>query len=242
MELFAKLKRRLASFRLSKSSLSDVGASEAEIRVGQMQTLVPKLTVRVAKGNCGLCGFNRANGGYWPDVAGDDQTMNTCTIRGIHIANPLATYCQNFDSRDPAPFGALFNILPSHGNSCAPWVGLSAPREGKAMCCICNWPLSHGILLHLPEADVGACGPEHYLEWWSDYLRRWLMYFTALGEKAYSDMYDVTSYSAGGYYSDAKAAFHDAIRTARDLELADEARALESRLAHIQEVFRSQFR
>lgn len=237
MELFAKLKKHLARFRVTKSSPSDVGASEAGIRVGQR-----RLTVRVAKGNCGLCGFNRANGDHWPDAAGDGQTAGVCAIRGFDITEPLTTCCQNFDSRDPSPFGAVFNILPSHENSCAPWVGLSVPREAEATCCICERQLSGGILLHLPEAEVGACGPEHYLAWWSDYLSRRLTFFTALGEKAYSDMYDTIAFSASGYYSNAKEAFYDAIQTARDLELADEVRALESRLAHIKEVFRSQFK
>lgn len=62
----------------------------------------------------------------------------------------------------------------------------------------------------------------------------------AIGEKAYDQMYE-THGSATGLYSDAKEAFYDAIRTARELGLADEAEALAKRLDHIKAVFRSQF-
>jgi hypothetical protein len=55
-------------------------------------------------------------------------------------------------------------------------------------------------------------------------------------------MYEASSGSAAtGCYSDAKEAFHDAIREARELGLEAEARALEARLEHIKAVFRSQF-
>jgi hypothetical protein len=61
-------------------------------------------------------------------------------------------------------------------------------------------------------------------------------------EQAYDDMYEAHSPSqARGLYSDAKEAFHDAIRLARELGLADEAAALSSRLDHIKAVYRSQF-
>jgi hypothetical protein len=94
----------------------------------------------------------------------------------------------------------------------------------------------------LPDGQVEACGPEHYLEWWTDYQRRRLGYFKALGEKAYSDMYDVVFSGASAHYSDAKEAFYSAISTARDLELTDEERALNGRLDHIKNVFRHQFK
>ncbi len=62
------------------------------------------------------------------------------------------------------------------------------------------------------------------------------------GEKAYDAMYDAPSFSAAtGYYSDAKEAFYEAIKLARDLDLKEEMAALEKRLAHIKVVFRSQF-
>jgi hypothetical protein len=60
-----------------------------------------------------------------------------------------------------------------------------------------------------------------------------------MGEAAYDQMYDASSPTA--CYSDAKEAFYDAIRAARELGLETEAAALEARLEHIKAVFRSQF-
>ncbi len=62
----------------------------------------------------------------------------------------------------------------------------------------------------------------------------------ALGEKAYDQMYE-TSASASAMYSDAKDAYHDAIRLAEELELKEESTALSKRLEHIKAVFRNQF-
>lgn len=64
----------------------------------------------------------------------------------------------------------------------------------------------------------------------------------AFAEKAYDDMYEAHSPSgATGRYSDAKEAYYDAIRLARELGLTDEVEALNKRLEHIKAVFRSQF-
>ncbi len=69
-----------------------------------------------------------------------------------------------------------------------------------------------------------------------------LAHLKAMGEKAYDDMYEAHSPSAATTcYSDAKESFYDAIGLARQLDLKDEAEALEKRLAHIKAVFRSQF-
>ena len=63
-----------------------------------------------------------------------------------------------------------------------------------------------------------------------------------MGEEAYDGMYEAGSFSAAtAFYSDAKEAFYDAIRTAAKLGLNEEVQALEKRLAHIKAVFRSQF-
>jgi hypothetical protein len=243
MGSFAKLSKKFLSlFHVTTSWARGAGASEAELSSAQAQPAAPSLTVLAAKGNCARCGFNRANGGQWRDASDEQQAPSVCSIRGLEITHPLTTYCRSCDSRDPALFGATFTILPSHDNLCAPWVGLSAPRESEATCCICGWETPYGILIRLPEAEVGACGPEHYLAWWTDFQSRRLAFFKALGEKAYSDMYDVIGYSASGYYSNAKDAFHDAISTACDLELINEMHALKARLEHIQNVSRSQFR
>ena len=120
---------------------------------------------------------------------------------------------------------------------------LAVPRVGPATCNICSEHSERGIQLQLPDGYVECCGPQHYFDWWTDYLLRRLAYFKLLGERAYSDMYDVVLTStAAGYYSNAKEAFYSAISTARDLELTAEQYALEDRLAHIKAVFRSQFK
>jgi len=64
----------------------------------------------------------------------------------------------------------------------------------------------------------------------------------ALGEKAYDQLYDSRwNRSATALYSDAKEAFHDAIRLAGELDLRGEAERLSQRLEHIKAVFRGQF-
>jgi hypothetical protein len=63
-----------------------------------------------------------------------------------------------------------------------------------------------------------------------------------MGEKAYDDMYEVHSFrDANECYRDAKDYFYEAIALARRLGMAAETEALEQRLQHIKEVFRSQF-
>lgn len=62
----------------------------------------------------------------------------------------------------------------------------------------------------------------------------------AIGEKAYDQLYEARNGTAG-LYSDAKEAFYDAIKVARELNLPEEVEQLEKRLAHIKAVFRSQF-
>ena len=64
----------------------------------------------------------------------------------------------------------------------------------------------------------------------------------SLGEKAYDQLYETRlARSATALYSDAKEAFHDAIRLAGELELRGEAERLSRRLEQIKAVFRSQF-
>ena len=64
----------------------------------------------------------------------------------------------------------------------------------------------------------------------------------AIGEKAYDQLYETSSVgSPSGLYSDAKEAFHDAIRVADELGLQEESAELSKRLEHIKAVFRSQF-
>jgi hypothetical protein len=62
----------------------------------------------------------------------------------------------------------------------------------------------------------------------------------SLGEKYYDQLYE-TRLGATGIYANAKDAFYGAISLANQLGLKNEAEALERRLQHIKEVFRSQF-
>lgn len=230
----------LDRLRLWRSKPSEQTTAREELAEQPSETT---LTVFSPAGNCALCGFNRANEGAWPNAVSTTLQVGVCSIRGFDIHEPGTTYCKNFESRDPVPFGAIYSLLPTHGNAASPWVDLAAPQVRRTNCCICDAKSDVGVTLHLPDGDVGCCGPEHYLAWWTDYLRRRLAYFKLLGEKAYSDMYDVVSFStAAAYYSDAKEAFYSAISIARDLELAKEKLALETRLAHTKDVYRHQFR
>jgi len=64
----------------------------------------------------------------------------------------------------------------------------------------------------------------------------------AQAEKAYARMYDCTNpTAAAARYSDAKEALHDAIGLAQRMGKADVVSRLNTRLAHIKAVFRSQF-
>lgn len=211
------------------------GPAKAELPAVTLHPFLPP-------GNCSRCGFNRTNGGQWDDAAQPHAETGLCSVRGFEITEPLTTYCKNFASRDHAPYGAVFAILPGPTDVCVPWVDLTAPKQSSATCCICGQQASPGILLTLPDGEVGACGPEHYFEWWTDYQLRRLDYFKALGEKAYSDMYEVVFAGATAHYSNAKEAFYSAIRTARDLELTSEVQTLNARLDHIKNIFRHQFK
>jgi len=203
----------------------------------------PALTLFSPTGNCRECRNYRPRTGQ-SSADGDGQHADAfCSIRGFDIREPLTTFCKNFSAPTDSPLGAIYSIFASHGNVALPWVNLAAPRVAPATCCMCGAASETGIRLELHDENVECCGPQHYLDWWTDYLLRRLDYFKLLGERAYSDMYDVISpSSATAYYSDAKEAFYSAISTARDLELRAEHHALEERLAHIKAVFRSQFR
>lgn len=63
----------------------------------------------------------------------------------------------------------------------------------------------------------------------------------ALGEKYYDQMYEHSRFGTTGLYSSAKEAFYDAISTANELGMKEEADELSKRLDHIKAVFRSQF-
>ena len=60
-----------------------------------------------------------------------------------------------------------------------------------------------------------------------------------LAEEAYTEMYD--SLNPTACYSNAKESYYDANSLARKLGLSDRAADLEERLAHVKNVFRTQF-
>jgi hypothetical protein len=69
-----------------------------------------------------------------------------------------------------------------------------------------------------------------------------LAWFEVQAEQAYDKMYDANhSTEAAARYSDAKEAMRDAIALARRLGQDATVTRLETRLAHIKAVFRSQF-
>ena len=157
--------------------------------------------------------------------------------------HPAKVHPAKVHSASGGLFGATYAILVGHSGVAIPWVDLAVPRVAPATCDMCGAQSETGIQLELPDGHVECCGPQHYLDWWTDYLRRRLEYFKLLGERAYSDMYDVIRpTTAAAYYSDAKEAFYSAISTVRDLELTAEQQAIEERLAYIKAVFRSQFK
>jgi hypothetical protein len=227
--------------RIFSRSKREQRTTEPETR-SETQAQRPVLKVFSPAGNCAECRYRRPRPAD-ADDAGRQNGEDICSIRGFEIHQPRNTYCKNFNAEDASPFGAVYSIPGEHGSPAAPWLDLAAPYAGQATCCICGEKSETGVRVKLPEDEVECCGPEHYLEWWTDYQIRRLDYFKKLGEKAYSDMYDVAPFSsATAPYSDAKEAFYSAISTARDLEWIEEQRALEQRLEHIKNVFRSQFR
>lgn len=84
-------------------------------------------------------------------------------------------------------------------------------------------------------ADVGWERSERELK--IDRLRR----CKSLGEKYYDQMYEHSRFGTSRLYSNAKEAFYDAISTANELGMKQEADELSKRLDHIRAVFRSQF-
>jgi hypothetical protein len=193
--------------------------------------------------SCATCHLNRKNAAAPSNMPRSKELTDFCVIRAFEIVSPGRTYCKNFNLHNHSRFGAIYSICHSRDCICLPWVDHVAPSPADVTCDICKQANANGIRIEPQDGSVNVCGPNHYYEWWVDYLQRRLQFFKQLGEKAYSEMYDVAPFSsATGPYSNAKAAFSDAISTAIDLERMDEALTLERRLTHIQNVFRSQFK
>jgi hypothetical protein len=192
--------------------------------------------------NCGRCGFNRANSGVWPGPGEENLAPGFCSIRGFEIANPLWTYCKNQHTREGVPFGPIYTAVYINGYQRVPCFYGYIPTDGSGECMVCGDHADFGIGLTIGENTLRFCGCEHYLIWWTDELKGRLEGFKKAGEKAYDDMYEARSSSdATALYSDAKESFYGAIAAAKQLEWTDEAAALEKRLHHIKDVFRSQF-
>lgn len=92
-------------------------------------------------------------------------------------------------------------------------------------------------VLPVKETPADASWERSERELKIDSLRR----CKSLGEKYYDQMYEHSRFGTTGLYSNAKEAFYDAISTANELGLKQEADELSKRLDHIKAVFRSQF-
>jgi hypothetical protein len=63
----------------------------------------------------------------------------------------------------------------------------------------------------------------------------------ARAEEIYDEMYEASGpAAAGAYFSEVKQILYQAISMAREMDLADEAKAIEERLDHIRKVYESQ--
>src|SRR6185437_10101024 len=84
---------------------------------------------------------------------------------------PASVHPTKVHSANGRLFGATYAILPAHSGVAIPWVELAVPRVAAATCCMCGAQSDTGIQLELPDGHVECCGPQHYLDWWIDYLR-----------------------------------------------------------------------
>jgi len=193
--------------------------------------------------NCATCGFNRTNRDQWNPDGHQNLQPGYCLIRGMDIMIPHFTYCKNWHTRTGPPLGPVYTSMyePEEGYQRVPYYRRRAPEtEVEATCFVCGDHSYNGVRLAGLTPPLEFCGSEHYRIWWTDTMRKSLTQCKKIGEQAYSDMYDA-SFGASGHYSDAKDAFCEAIAIAQELELSEEVSALESRLQHIKDVFRSQF-
>jgi hypothetical protein len=191
--------------------------------------------------NCATCGFNRINGGQWNPAGALNLGPGYCTIRGMEIMVPHFTYCKNWHTHASEPLGPVYTSMYEDGYQRVPYYRRNSPEvEVEATCYVCGDHSINGLRMTAITPALEFCGSEHYRVWWTDTMRQSLARCKKIGEQAYSDMYDA-SFGATGHYSDAKDAFLEAIVIAHELELLEEATALEARLQHIKEVFRKQF-
>lgn len=220
--------------------VDDEMVSAAKVETSDANAL--PLDVVYAGGECARCGFERGNDGVWKEEQAGRDGSGYCTLRNCEIPSIATTYCKNFASRERERQGPIYHILTGPQRACAPWVEAIAPREGAGECGICETNKERAIVIDLPDGSAAGCTPEHYQAWWADYMARRLAFFQALGEHAYSAMYEDIIGGASGHYSDAKDAFHSAITTARNLERPEQAAALDTRLEQIKSIFRHQFK
>lgn len=121
--------------------------------------------------NCGLCGFNKANGGKWAwpeDKRAFEKAY--CTIRNVPIPNPLWTYCANWHTKSEIPYGpiftsglhekkALYRRIPWHGKNCP-------QHSATGACVVCHNDYENGLLVEDEGSTVTFCSNDHYLDWW----------------------------------------------------------------------------
>jgi hypothetical protein len=192
--------------------------------------------------NCATCGFNRNNAGVWSAAGADNLKPGYCTIRAMEIACPHWTYCRNWHTHANAPLGPVYTSMYGEGYERVPYYKRNCPETAvETNCHVCGDHSLNGIRVTSINPPLEFCGNEHYRIWWTDTMHKELARCRGMGEKAYDNMYDAVLSGASGYYSEAKDAFLEAIVIAGELELPEEQAALEARLAHIKDVFRSQF-
>ncbi len=126
------------------------------------------------------------------------------------------------------PYYPDFFLLPQTNlpNTVLPPFRFVRMTDGRAM--------MTAMPVKFSPTEAGIERSEHELK--LDQLRR----LKALGEKYYDQMYE-THLGLTGLYASTKDAFYDAISLANELGLKEESKQLEDRLAHIKDVFRSQF-
>jgi hypothetical protein len=102
-------------------------------------------------------------------------------------------------------------------------------------CTACGGSLRAKLAM-LPPGDA-ADTPAHTSE-----VDERIGFFEAQAEEAYSKMYEANGLTAAaGHYSNAKEALHDAIGLTSGIDDSATRHRLQTRLAHIKAVFRSQF-
>lgn len=124
--------------------------------------------------NCGLCGFNRANGGVWDshEIITDERLKNAfCTLRGVKVSVPMMSYCRNFKTKETVPDGPICTVGLSEEKSGwlyprIPWHGDCEPKLYVAGTCGCGRTVAKGIAIQTEQGTQFFCCNAHYIKWW----------------------------------------------------------------------------